>query len=71
MEVDSSMASIKIIYEIMRDEQASSAIEYGLILSMIVLAIFAALQNFSAENMRTWTTVSNATSAAVALSTSG
>jgi len=53
---------------IIRDEAGATAMEYGLILAMIVLAMFAALSNFAGQIQATWnslnTAVSNADSQA-------
>jgi pilus assembly protein Flp/PilA len=54
---------------LIHDEKGTSAVEMGLICSLIVLAMLTALQGFAAETQNTWTTVSTATHNAVASAT--
>ena len=63
------MTATKLISKLVRDEQGTSAVELGLILAMIVLAMFAALKGFSAENNRTWTNIADKTREAIASGT--
>jgi len=51
---------------LIHDEKGTSAVEMGLICSLIVLAMLTALQNFASETQNTWNTVSTATHNAVA-----
>jgi pilus assembly protein Flp/PilA len=39
------------------DQRGTSAVEYGLILALIVLILFAALQGMAGETIRFWTHV--------------
>ena len=48
--------------KIVRDERGATAVEYGLIISMIVLAMVGALQNVAATTTNMWTYVSNTVS---------
>ena len=58
---------MKVLFTaLIRDEQGTSAVEMGLICSLIVLAMLTALQNFANETQATWSTVSSSTAAAVA-----
>jgi pilus assembly protein Flp/PilA len=56
----------KLISELIHDQTGATAIEYGLICALIVLAMLTALQNFASETQNTWNTVSTATHDAVA-----
>lgn len=58
-----------LITALIRDERGTSAVEMGLICSLIVLAMLTALQNFANETQGTWNHVSSATANAVAGST--
>ena len=49
---------------IARDNRAATAIEYGLIVSLIVIAIIGALQGFAGKAILMWTNVSAAVSSA-------
>ncbi|CAM3229811.1 Flp family type IVb pilin [Sphingomonas antarctica] len=49
---------------IARDNRAATAIEYGLIVSLIVVAIIGALQGFAGKTISMWTNVSTAVSGA-------
>ena len=55
-----------LITALIRDEQGTSAVEMGLICSLIVLAMLTALNNLANETQATWNTVSSSTAAAVA-----
>lgn len=57
---------MSIFKKLLRDNRGTSAVEYGLICSLIILAMLAALQNFASESTRTWNTVASTTHAAVA-----
>ncbi len=59
------------LYRLLRDENGTSAIEMGLICSLIVLAMLTALQNFAGESQLTWTTVSSKTQDAIGQATGG
>ncbi|MBW8784924.1 MAG: Flp family type IVb pilin [Novosphingobium sp.] len=57
--------------DLAKDRRGATAIEYGLICGLIVIAIFVSIQSFANENMRTWNTVSNAVQNSVASGTGG
>ena len=40
-----------------RDRRAATAVEYGFLISLIVLAMFVALQNFAGTAIRIWNSV--------------
>lgn len=46
-----------------RNERGATAVEYGLIISMIVLAMVTALQGVASTTLNMWTFVSNEVSA--------
>ena len=48
--------------KIVRDERGATAVEYGLIISMIVLAMVGALQSVASTTINMWTFVSNTVS---------
>jgi len=53
------------------DVRGTSAIEMGLICSLIILAMMTALQNFGSESQLTWNTVSSKTHEAISGATGG
>jgi pilus assembly protein Flp/PilA len=55
---------LKTILRAVRDEDGATAVEYGLIVSLIVLAMFAALNNVSKKTINMWNNVSNTVSGA-------
>jgi pilus assembly protein Flp/PilA len=50
--------------KLIRDEKAVSAVEYGLIIALIVLAMMAGLGQFAATTIGMWNNVSTAVSSA-------
>ena len=62
---------MSILRNLLRDNRGTSAIEMGLICSLIVLAMLTALQNFAGESQVTWSAVSSKTHDAVAGATGG
>ncbi len=54
-----------ILKRIFRDQRGTSAIEYGLICAMIVLASLTALQGVSDENTGLWSVFTNKTQDAI------
>ncbi len=56
---------MSILRNLLRDNRGTSAVEMGLICSLIVLAMLTALENFASESQLTWNTVSSKTEAAV------
>lgn len=49
----------RLLRALKRDEKGATAIEYGLILAMIVLAIMGALSNVARKTNSMWYNVSN------------
>jgi pilus assembly protein Flp/PilA len=47
------------IKRLLRDDRGATAVEYGLIVTLIVVAMMAALQNVANETNGLWATVSN------------
>lgn len=60
-----------ILKQLILDERGTSAIEMGLICSLIVLAMFTALQTFASTSQDTWNAVTSKTHDAVSQSTGG
>lgn len=54
-----------IIQRIGRDTSGGNAIEYGLIVSLVVIACMGAFESVANENTGLWATVSNKTSEAM------
>ena len=58
------MHGILFVGKLLRDTRGATAIEYGLIVSLVVIAMMAALQGVANENTGLWATVrQNVTSA--------
>lgn len=55
----------KFIKRLFSDQTGATAIEYGLILALIVLAMLSALQAFADGSITMWETVSSRTAAAI------
>ena len=60
-----------LISRLMRDERAASAVEYGMICSLIVLGAFLALKGVANESSNLWGTINQKSSAAVAAANAG
>jgi pilus assembly protein Flp/PilA len=56
--------AINFIKRLIQDQRGASALEMGLIASLIVMAMFTALQGFASENDRTWNSISSKVSEA-------
>ena len=52
------------IFAIFKDERAATAVEYGLILAMVFLAMIGAVSLFGATTIEMWDMVSNKVTAA-------
>jgi pilus assembly protein Flp/PilA len=50
--------SVKTFIRLGKDERAATAVEYGLILALIVLAMMAALQSVASTTINMWNNVS-------------
>jgi pilus assembly protein Flp/PilA len=57
-------ALVKTVYSLIRDSKAATAVEYGLILALIVLAIMAALVALGTVTSGMWNNVSDKVQAA-------
>ena len=51
-------------HKIFKDERAATAVEYGLILAMIFLAMIAGVSNFADTTINMWDRVANEVSSA-------
>ncbi|HZU62837.1 MAG TPA: Flp family type IVb pilin [Novosphingobium sp.] len=60
------MAVLSFLVRLLKDNKALSAVEYGLICSLIVLAMIAGLQNFASGVINMWNNVATQVSTAVA-----
>jgi pilus assembly protein Flp/PilA len=58
------MSTTNLLTRLFRDEHGASAVEYGLILAMIVLAMMAALGGVANETIRLWGNVQSAQASA-------
>lgn len=47
----------KLLFALLRDEEAATAVEYGLILAMIVIALIASLQSLATAIIDMWGSV--------------
>ena len=56
---------LDLIRRIRRCEQGATAVEYGLIVTLIVIAMFAALGNVAGSTIGMWNEVSNKVTEAV------
>ena len=52
------MRMVAFMKKILSDEQGATAVEYGLIVSLIVIAMIGALKGVANENTGLWATVS-------------
>ncbi len=53
------MLRLCIMRALLRDQRGATAVEYGLILALIVLAMLGALQLFATESIGMWTRISD------------
>jgi pilus assembly protein Flp/PilA len=56
---------VKFLRKLGRDTSGATAVEYGLILALIFLAMIGAVQSFGTEAISMWTRVGNTVSTAV------
>jgi pilus assembly protein Flp/PilA len=49
----------KLLNQLCRDEKGATAVEYGLIVALIVIAIITSLQSVANENTGLWASVSD------------
>ncbi|WP_067736407.1 Flp family type IVb pilin [Novosphingobium naphthalenivorans] len=59
------MARLRRFSNILRDAQGASTVEYGIILAMVVLVIFVAMQGLANETIGMWNDVSTKSSNAI------
>jgi pilus assembly protein Flp/PilA len=60
-----SMSKTDLLKRLFHDEHGATAVEYGLILAMIVLAILVAVSGVASETIGMWNSVSNKSQAAM------
>jgi len=48
---------LRVLRSLVRDHAGATAIEYGLILSLVVLGAFAAINGLAGKTIRLWDTV--------------
>ena len=48
---------LKFMRQILRDDRGATAVEYGLIVSLIVIAMITALQSVASQNTSMWSYV--------------
>jgi pilus assembly protein Flp/PilA len=58
------MSKIDLLKRLLRDKHGATAVEYGLILALIVLAILTALSGVAGETISMWNDVSSKSAAA-------
>lgn len=51
---------VRFLQKLGRDTRGATAVEYGLILALVFLAMVGAVQSFGQETIRMWTNVSTA-----------
>ena len=56
----------KLMRQILRDNTGAAAVEYGLIISLIILAMLTALSDFASANTTMWTKVDSTMATATA-----
>lgn len=56
---------LKMLRNLTQDKSGATAIEYGLIVSLIVIAMIVSLQGVATESTAMWTTVSQKTADAI------
>jgi pilus assembly protein Flp/PilA len=57
-------ALVDLIRSALRDNRAATAVEYGLIVALIVIAMIASLQGVASQTISMWGNVSNKVAAA-------
>lgn len=51
------MSALKFLQSMQRDTRGATAVEYGLIIGLLVIAIIAALQEFANKSTEMWSYV--------------
>jgi pilus assembly protein Flp/PilA len=59
------MSKTHLLHRLIRDEHGATAVEYGLILAMIVIAMIGALSGVAGESTKMWGDVSAKSEAAM------
>lgn len=59
------MSTTDLLKRLFRDEHGATAVEYGLILAMIVIAMIGALSGVASESTSMWNDVNSKSQAAV------
>ena len=59
------MSKTHLLKRLFRDEHGATAVEYGLILAMVVLAMLVALSGVASESTNMWGNVSSKSQAAM------
>ena len=59
------MAVVTLLKNLFRDTRAATAVEYGLIVAMIVLAMLVALQGVASETISMWQDIDSDVAAAI------
>ncbi|MFT4027356.1 MAG: Flp family type IVb pilin [Novosphingobium sp.] len=60
------MSKTTLLTRLVRDEHGATAVEYGLILAMIVIAMMGALSGVANETNKMWGNVQSASATAIA-----
>lgn len=58
------MRGSRFIMKVLRDRRGTSAVEYGIILGMIVIGLFMAVGGVAGETLKMWTHVQTETAKA-------
>lgn len=56
---------LKCLYKLFRDNEGATAVEYGLILALIFLAMIGAVQGVGNSTIGMWNTISTTTATAI------
>lgn len=59
------MSKTNLPGRLLRDQRGATAIEYGLVLAMITLAVMGALTGFAREALRLWNTIETESTEAI------
>lgn len=51
------MRDLRVFSRLLRDQRGTSAVEYGIILALIVFAVMMAIRGVAGETIRTWNLV--------------
>jgi len=59
------MSKTDLLRRLIRDERGATAVEYGLILAMVVIAMIGALSGIASETTKMWADVNSSSEAAM------